>query len=238
MTFFSSNIQRRPRIVFILWIVYSIVCFTGLSSLYSKPSPVYRQRVAVIPLGAYIPHTIHAVTNVLGEWYGVRFQMLAEQPMPPQAFYTPRGRWRAEKLLTYLKKIKPPNADFIIGITDEDISTTAHGYEDWGILGQAFVGGQVCICSTHRIRIKSHNEYQYNRRWEKLVLHEFAHAMGLSHCTNRQCIMRDAQGTINTLDEEETLCSSCTALLEQYYSITQCRKQRTAEITAQNNKYH
>ena len=114
-----------------------------------------------------------------------------------------KTRYRAGKILDQQASIKRQKNDVIIGLTDCDISTTAHGYEDWGILGLSETGKSNCVISTFRVKDKS--------QFWKVVLHEFGHSyLGLPHCPNNdpQCFMVDCNGKPE-LAKEKYLCDSC-----------------------------
>ena len=56
--------------------------------------------------------------------------------------------------MSWLGDEKPADADMIMGLTREDISTTKDGHEDWGICGLAYLGGPGSVVSTFRIKRK------------------------------------------------------------------------------------
>ena len=67
--------------------------------------------------------------------------------LPSTAFYPPRNRYRAEKILNYLKIISTYKNT--IGITTKDISTTKDQHPDWGVMGLGTYN--VCVVSTYRM---------------------------------------------------------------------------------------
>lgn len=114
-----------------------------------------------------------------------------------------KTRYRADKILNQQADSKSGKDDVIIGLTDSDISTSAHGYDDWGILGLSYMGHSNCVISTFRVKDKS--------QFWKVVLHEFGHAhLGLPHCPNNdpQCFMVDCNGKPD-LARERYLCETC-----------------------------
>ena len=94
--------------------------------------------------------------------------------------------------------------NYIIGVTNKDISTPAHGKENYGILGLSTLSGKVCVISTYRLKNKK-------ELW-KLAMHEFGHGYySLNHCPNDDpnCIMADAKGGNPHFELKDTLCSTC-----------------------------
>ena len=129
--------------------------------------------------------------------------VLPVKPLTQNLMNDAKTRYRADKILDQQASIDRHEDDVIIGLTDCDISTAAHGYEDWGILGLAETGKSNCVLSTFRVKDKS--------QFWKVVLHEFGHSyLGLPHCPNNdpQCFMVDCNGKPD-LAKEKYLCDSC-----------------------------
>jgi len=126
-------------------------------------------------------------------------------------------------LIRFLRKNIDRNYDFIIGLTDKDISTTKYSntstktikeptykYADWGIFGLGFMPGKSCIVSTFRLKEKN-----FRSRFIKICCHELGHNFGLPHCSDKSCIMQDAAETIKTIDNVKlNLCNSCKKKIE------------------------
>lgn len=127
--------------------------------------------------------------------------------LPSSAFYSPRQRYLAYVVLASQHKYCP-KGDYIIGITDKDISIFR--MEDGqrvnrGIFGLTDrIGGHSCIFSSFRIKHDADMKY--------LMLHELGHAFGLKHCSNR-CLMQKAHGK-NKFGYLRSFCPSCKAVLK------------------------
>lgn len=130
-------------------------------------------------------------------------QVLPSRPLTEDLMNDAKTRYRAGKILDKQVSLKSQKEDVIIGLTDCDISTTAHGYDDWGILGMSEMGNSNCLLSTNRVKDKT--------QFWKVVLHEFGHGfLGLDHCPNNdpQCFMVDCNGKPD-LAKEKYLCGTC-----------------------------
>jgi len=139
----------------------------------------------------------------------------------PQEFYTSfkSPRYRADSIIRFLKLNKADTIDHIVGLTtkdicitkyadDGDIKSPASKYKDWGIFGLGYRPGASCVISIKRL--KHPNRTKYIDRIKKVTLHELGHNLGLPHCENQHCFMRDAAETIKTIDQVElNLCNKC-----------------------------
>ncbi len=181
--------------------------------------------IGLQPLGGFDKAFMDTISNSLKSIYGYRVVLLENQKLPDHAFvHIKSARYRADSLLRYLLKIKPDTIDYIMGLTNQDISTSKRDrngrilkpeskYLDWGIFGLGFRPGKSCVISTYRIYDKDHAKYM--NRLKKVCVHEFGHNLGLNHCKNEKCVMQDAEETIKTVDSENLeLCGACKSRIE------------------------
>jgi archaemetzincin len=162
------------------------------------------------PLGGGVPDAeLSLVRRALEAVFAEPVVVLSDIALPKSAFYAPRSRYRAEKLLDFLRPRLPAGALRIAGITAADISTTKPPYDDWGILGLATIDGSTCVLSTFRCHRRAKNAEQARVRFAKTAVHELGHTFGLEHCPNRGCLMEDGGGSVLTTDRERDLCLDC-----------------------------
>jgi len=154
--------------------------------------------------------------------YGWIVDVLPPQDPPSSAWYAKRKRYRAEKILDWLRPQLPDGADRIMALMAGDISTTKPPHADWGICGLADIGAAASVVSTFRIRKKMggatgvERAARYEQRLRDLAAHEFGHQLGLEHCPSRGCVMEDAKGTVSTFDRSSGApCSECVAALAE-----------------------
>ena len=184
--------------------------------------------VCVVPLGKYDKRVVAPVLRGIEQLYGVEAKRLAVYQLPKEAYYAPRKRYRAEKLLTYLdKKVLPDSGcSRLIGLTSVDISTTKDTHKDWGIFGLAQIGGPSGVVSTFRLRRKA-SRRKLTIRAIKVVNHELGHALGSEHVVGKGCLMEDGAGTIKTVDAETgTLCAETIKVIEKESDLTLPRLSR------------
>jgi archaemetzincin len=128
--------------------------------------------------------------------------------LPNAAYYAPRDRYRADRLLKILSR-QASGDTIIVGIMNEDISTSHRGVQDWGVLGLGQRPGKACVVSTFRVNKRERAEQMY-----KLLLHELGHTEGLAHCKSELCLMKDAEGK-NHLGKVKAFCDNCAQYLKK-----------------------
>ena len=122
------------------------------------------------------------------------------------AYYPVRNRYRADSLIRYLSQSDSRDT-ILIGITNKDISTSKNQIRDWGVMGLGYRPGDACVISTYRLSKADLDSQLY-----KVAIHELGHTQGLSHCKDKTCFMRDADGG-NPLGEEKDFCPDCKSTL-------------------------
>lgn len=202
-------VRGRPMAVrsFLPWLLIPVIS----SMLLSQPL------VAIQPLGKVDSASLAAAKAGIESLYNIRAEVLPAMPLPAAAYYLPRRRYRAERLLENLDSTRSIRYLNIVGLTASDISTTKEPHADWGIFGLGSLGGTSCVVSTHRLGKGKVPRKKFVERLIKVVNHELGHTLGLDHCPNRGCLMEDACGSIRTVDRESgKFCDSCRARIEKF----------------------
>jgi archaemetzincin len=166
--------------------------------------------IHLLPLGAGVPEAeLALVRQALEAVYSAPVSVMPRVELPKSAYYAPRSRYRAEKLLDFVRPMLPPGGLRIAAVTAVDISTTKPPHADWGILGLATIDGAVCVLSTFRCHRRAKDPQHARVRFAKTAVHELGHTFGLEHCPVRGCLMEDGGGSVLTTDRERDLCTSC-----------------------------
>jgi archaemetzincin len=166
--------------------------------------------LVIQPLGDEICiEDIDLVQEAIHQFYDMPVRVQPRLGLPKEAFYEPRHRYRAERLLPFLKINLPEDGHRILGLTEEDISTSKGIIEDWGVIGLAVASGRECIISSYRCRLNARDEFQARVRLGKVAVHEVGHTLGLPHCPTAGCLMQDARGSVRVCDGAYDLCIHC-----------------------------
>lgn len=149
----------------------------------------------LVPLGDTDQQVVADLAATLRDRLRVQVTVTAHHDMPPAAWYAPRQRWRAEKILDWLDVLEVGPAWRVTAFTEQRISTTKGAVYDWGIAGLGSLGGRSSVLSAYYFRrIKQTSRARYRRYLDNLILHEVGHTLGLDHCPLPRCIMADAKG--------------------------------------------
>jgi archaemetzincin len=197
----------------ILLLLLSLLLFSCSEKIDSETT------VDIQPYNGFSESKAKAVAQIISGFYHVKTIILKDKKIDKSTFINVKSpRYRADKIIR-LQKEELTNSDYIIGLTDKDISTTkydnfrkvkqpAYKYEDWGVMGLGYCPGKSCVVSTFRIKHKK--EKITLTRLQKVAVHEFGHNLGLPHCPNKDCVMTDAVESIATVDNAALdLCSKC-----------------------------
>jgi len=197
-----------------LLIILSIFIAAGCTNI-NKP-----KIIAIQTLSGFPNDIKDTIRQSIEDYYHFKTVVYKDIKIPDE-FYTAikSPRYRADSIIRFLKLNKADSINYIVGLTTKDICITKYDkdgqiklpeskYKDWGIFGLGYRPGASCVVSIKRLHHT--NKTIYIDRIKKVTLHELGHNLGLPHCKNQHCFMRDAAETIKTIDEVElNLCNKC-----------------------------
>ncbi len=212
----QMKILLKNRIKFI--IVFLIVIIASCNQ--NNSTNLKEKTVAILPYKGISQLEIDTISKTLQSFYKIKTIQLPFQEISKKAFVNIKSpRFRADSIIKLQQKLKPSSVNYILGLTNKDISVTkkdkqgnikkpTYKYNDFGVMGLAYCPGKSAIVST--FRLKSSNKKLQLERFKKVVIHEFGHNLGLPHCDNKHCVMTSAAEKITTIDSEKMeLCEKC-----------------------------
>lgn len=210
---------RSNEVLMVMWkACKGVIGILGCSFVLGcSPKP---PQIAIQPMGGFPIHLSDTVAHTLLRIYGFPVIILPDVAIPKHTFIQVKSpRYRADKLIRFLKEEQSDSVDYTLGLLTKDISTTkydkwgevlkpAEKYEDWGVFGLGFRPGPSCVVSTYRFKKRATSKFMM--RLKKISVHEIGHNLGLAHCPNKNCVMTDAAESIKTIDHVVLgLCEDC-----------------------------
>jgi archaemetzincin len=196
--------------------------FEQFASAVGEVAPGTRGKVLIVEIGAFPDDLKAEVERALKAELQVEVEHLDAIALPKAAWYAPRKRYRADKLLDILDELHggAPATTRVLGLTAVDISTTKEPFEDWGIFGLGNMPGQAAVVSSYRLKRKAKDRDHVKFRVSSTAVHEVGHTFGLPHCTEKHCVMQDAEGGITNTDEGTgTLGESCRQAIDEAFPV-------------------
>lgn len=104
--------------------------------------------IVIVPLGKVDVAFIDAASAALKARVDADVRVDPARELPKAAWYAPRKRWRAERILDVIDADPPQDAWKVLVITSAEISTTKGDVADWGIAGLGNIGALSSVAST------------------------------------------------------------------------------------------
>jgi archaemetzincin len=200
---------RAARVCLCSWLLRAallILALTVCTSAVGAPP----QKIYILLVGKMPEIDLATISRALTNFFPIQIERLRGIALPAEAYYAPRARYRADKLLDHVEALPlPKDGRTILAVTAAPISITKGKIHDWGIIGYVAIGGTICAYSTYYVKRYARGPAHAQERIAKIAVHEFAHNLGLKHCPTRGCLMEDAQGTPNLFDRVYDFCPKC-----------------------------
>ncbi|MBU1197802.1 archaemetzincin [Candidatus Micrarchaeota archaeon] len=129
------------------------------------------------------------------------------------AFNTDRGQWNAEHVLAQMRS-GFAEAPYSVVLAYFPYDAYAHNYKR--VFGIADNNGKVALVAYHYLDPAFHgeaNDELFLDRLLKKSTHHVGHALGLSHCSRRSCVMNFSRNLLFLDRKTPNFCNKCRFLL-------------------------
>lgn len=197
--------------------IFLILTFTIILSCSKNQTT---KTVGIIIINDFETANLNYIIDNIESIYKCKCVLLKNIYLPENCITTIKTkRYRADSIIQYLRRIKPDSVNYILGLTNENISNTKFDrtgkikipesyFIDISIFGLGFCPGKSCVVSSYCF--KNACDDLVKSRLKKITIHELGHNFGLPHCVYNDCVMQDAGETVKILDESDTkLCQHC-----------------------------
>jgi len=152
---------------------------------------------------------LERIAALLEGFFARKVTTLPPRALPPAAYVRGRRQVDVSRLARALVRALPPDALFLLAITDRDLFAGRLQYTfGWGSFKV-----RVGVLSTYRLTTSGADAQRRRRRLLTLAAHEAGHMLSLPHCTFFQCLMNGARTLAEADARPELLCPVCRAKL-------------------------
>jgi archaemetzincin len=126
--------------------------------------------------------------RVLASVFNAEIVTVSRIPLPPSAYDRARRQYYATSILRQLARVKPPDAERLLGVADVDFYVPELTF----VFGEADAERGVAVFSLARLHPDSsdqHGRALFLKRAATEAVHELGHTYGLDHCANSCCVM-------------------------------------------------
>lgn len=181
----------------------------------NRQSATPTSSINILPLGFIDQAFLSKLSERLGTIWGRAVDILRSEAEPRYAFDSRRRQYFSPHILKEISRQRLFDSGKIIGVADVDLYVSGLNF----VFGQAHLWGGAAVISLARLRPSFYREDEDNKllfsRAVKEAIHELGHTYGLTHCSDRGCVM-SFSNSIGEVDlKGETLCGSCTRRYDQ-----------------------
>jgi len=154
---------------------------------------------------------ILAIADALRATYLKEVEVEISPNLIGKEFFDPgRGQYDAWKIVQYYRGILRDDV-YALLVTDKDLYAAGLNF----VFGLAWRG--VAVISSHRLRQEFYgyppDRELFLERIVKEAVHEVGHLHGLTHCSDKSCVMAFSNSILDTDRKTSRLCRKCLAKL-------------------------
>lgn len=148
-----------------------------------------RPIIAVASVGDELDECVQfELQRVLASAFGAEIITAPGIPFPPVACDSTRRQYHSTPILRQLARVKPHDAERLLGITDVDLYVPELNF----VFGEADADRGVAVVSLARLHTDGADQRAravFLKRAATEAIHELGHTYHLDHCTDPRCVM-------------------------------------------------
>jgi archaemetzincin len=169
------------------------------------------KRLRLLPIGDLDPGLLEELVPALQDLFLAPCDAVETRFSPEFAYHRERQQFHSSEILQAMQSYVTTNCWRLLGVTSVDLYIPILTF----VFGEAQMGGPCGLVSSHRL----HQEFYglpadravLRERLLKEAAHEIGHTVGLTHCSDYQCIMAPSHA-VEWIDlKGSTLCDACRA---------------------------
>lgn len=192
---------------------FLIVVFLFLTSCNSTKN-VKEKTIALITLAEKEHEFLPDLKKNIESFYGCKVVIIPHKNAPVSAYEMESRYYHADSLLKFLSDYLAPEFDCIQGVLDGDIAINHGINRHWKVFGLGYCPGNSSVISPYRMYGNNASLQQVKQRLLNVSIHEIGHNLGLKHCPDTACLMKDAKSSIKNIEGKKTLCVNCKKILD------------------------
>jgi archaemetzincin len=165
--------------------------------------------IEIVPIGFIEFKILEYLSQLLKKRFNTVAESRSGTPLDIFEKNAIRDQFESTKMLEELLKIKKPNENISLGVTDVDLSVPSLNF----VFGEASPIGRVAVISITRLRPSFYGLQETDsvllNRAGKEAIHELGHIFKLRHCSKPKCVMFFSNTLSDTDMKENDFCNKC-----------------------------
>jgi archaemetzincin len=186
-----------------LWLL--MLPLIGLMAVPATAAPL---TVRLVSVGSLPPALLGFLEEGVARELGAAVRMGGNLPLPASCSEG-LSQYPGAPFLAALAAARPPEAEFILGITGVDLTAPGLNF----VFGLADPGGRAAVISLARLYPEFYGQPRDPRRFKARAIteavHELGHLLGLGHCPDPACVMAFSNSLADTDRKGPGFCQLC-----------------------------
>jgi len=208
----------RPRF---FYIIVMLLCLTWVLPVHNADAKVIDEHIYLVPVGNVDSKVVEAIKRDLPNNMPMtlKIEIAPQEKIPESAYSSSRKQYNADIILNDIsRRIRlDVRVESALVITDVDLYSKELDF----VSGASDQSKLIGLISLSRLKNELYGEKPDNKLFLKRVVKEAAsemgHALGLSNCPNKKCVMYYSDTISDMEKRKSSFCHECYMKLRQRY---------------------